>query len=170
MLSPIQNKSAIGIKFFFPVILAMLLILIFRLPLRVEVLGMYMPFVSLIFVYYWVLNGRRYVPFALVFLLGLFEDMVTMGPAGLNSIVLLAVAAGLANQRRFFINQSFLVGWAGFCFICIGTAIFRWMLESVYASDFLSMWPLISQAIVTMLSYPILGAVFGSLRKRLKTR
>jgi rod shape-determining protein MreD len=164
----VKNKNTFSIKFFFPVILGLLLILIFRLPLRVEVIGTYMPFVSLIFVYYWVLNGRSYVPFGLVFLLGLFEDMVTMGPAGLNSIVLLAVAAGLVNQRRFFINQSFLVGWAGFCIICIGATFFRWMLESLYVSNFLSLWPLFTQALVTMLFYPILGAIFGFLRKRLK--
>jgi len=168
MLRAEQNKKFIGIKFFLPVLLGLLLVLIFRLPLRVEFLGMYMPYVSLIFVYYWVINGRRYVPFILVFLLGLFEDMVTMGPVGLNSIVLLVLAAGLFNQRRFFINQSFLVGWAGFCIICIGATFFRWMLESIYANNFLSMWPLIFQAIITMLFYPLLGALFGSLRKRLK--
>lgn len=170
MISAAQNKKTIGIKFFLPVTLGLLLVLMFRLPLRVEVLGMYMPFVSLIFVYYWVLNGRGYVPFGLVFLIGLFEDMVTLGPVGLNSIILLAVAAGLVNQRRFFINQSFIVGWAGFCIICIGAIVFRWLLESLYVSNFLSIWPLVSQAIITMIFYPILGAIFGSLRKKLKTR
>lgn len=168
MATQTRPEPRSGIKFFLPILLGLILILAFRLPIRTGVVGMYMPFVSLVFVYYWVLNGRSFIPFGMVFLLGLFEDMVTIGPAGLNSIILLAVAAGLVNQRRFFVNRSFLVGWAGFCIICIGATIFRWILESVYAKDFLSMWPLMTQAMVTMVIYPILGAIFGSLRKRIK--
>lgn len=170
MVTQTRPADVSFVKFIMPLLLGLLLILLFRLPIRTGVVGMYMPFISLIFVYYWVLNGRRFITFGMVFLLGLFEDMVTMGPAGLNSMILLAVAAGLVNQRRFFVNRSFLVGWAGFCIICIGATILRWLLESVHASDFLSMLPLLTQAMATMIIYPVLGAVFGSLRKRLKKR
>jgi len=169
MVGQSETRSASGIKFWFPVLVALALILIFRLPLRTGTYAAFMPFVSLAFVYYWVLYGRQFVPFWLVFFLGLFEDMVTLGPAGLNSIILLAVAVGLTNQRRFFVNRPFFVGWAGFAIVCIGVTILRWLLESIYASDFLAVEPLASQAVMTVLFFPVFGWIFGWMRKRLRS-
>ena len=148
-----------------PIVVAMLLVLIFRLPVRTGTTAMFLPYVGLAFVYYWVLHGRRYAPAWVIFMLGLFEDMVTMGPAGINSIILISVSVGLANQRRFFINRPFAVGWAGFAIVAFGATFLRWLLESFYAGEFLSILPLLAQVLVTIATYPVFGWIFGKLRK-----
>jgi rod shape-determining protein MreD len=166
MMAAITSKTiSQTIRSYLPFMLAMILVLVLRLPVRTGTTVMFFPYVGLAFVFYWVLHGRKYAPAWIVFALGLFEDMVTIGPAGINSIILISVSVGLANQRRFFINRPFTVAWAGFAIVAFGATFLRWLLESFYVGEFLSVLPMLAQLLVTIATYPIFGLIFGKLRK-----
>jgi len=146
---------------FSPFILAILLILIVRLPFRSDGLGMVIPHVSLIFVYYWTIHKPGLLPLWAVFVLGLLEDLLNGGTVGASSLILVLLASFLPDQRRFFVNRPFVEIWMGFMVISIGTFILFWLFSSFHVGFMLPISASLTQMLVTIAMYPILSWVFG---------
>jgi len=161
MTSSSQYISTFFIKRVSPFLLAVFFILLVRIPIGTGVSSNMIPMVGLMYVFYWTINRRRVVPVWSIFFLGLFEDLVVGGPIGLLPILLVVVQGGLNNQRRFFVNRSFVISWMGFSIICIGISVIYWFLEAFHFGGFLSPQPLMFKAVSTMIFYPIFGWVFG---------
>lgn len=144
-----------------PFVLAALLVLLIRLPVRTDGLGSVMPHVTLAFVYYWNVHNQAAIPVTALFFLGLIEDFASGAPLGMNPMILISVYVVLANQRRFFNNRSFAVGWAGFVIIASAAMAFSWLLESFYRGQPMPVGTLFLSLVVTIAAYPILGGIFG---------
>lgn len=144
-----------------PFLLAGLLVLLFRLPVQTDGLGWVMPHVTLAFVYYWIVHNQEAIPVTALFLLGLTEDFASGAPLGTNPMILISVYVILANQRRFFNNRSFTVGWAGFAIVAAPAMAFSWLLESFYRGQPMPVGPMFLSLVVTIAAYPILGGIFG---------
>ncbi|MGY8985696.1 MAG: rod shape-determining protein MreD [Sphingomonadales bacterium] len=161
MVSSVQELFLFFIKRISPFLLAVFIILLVRIPVGTGVSSHMIPIIGLMYVFYWTINRRRVVPVWSIFLLGLFEDLVAGGPIGVLSILLVVVHSGLDNQRRFFVNRSFIVSWMGFSIICLGISVIYWFLEAFHFGEFLSFLPLIIKVLSTIILYPIFGWVFG---------
>lgn len=148
-----------------PFVLAMLLVLLIRLPVQTDGLGWAMPHITLTFVYYWIVHNQRAIPVLALFMLGLVEDFASGAPLGMNPLILIIVYVLLANQRRFFTNRSFAVCWAGFAIIASAAMAFSWLLESFYRGQPMPVGPLFLSLVVTIAAYPILGGIFGRYEK-----
>jgi rod shape-determining protein MreD len=160
MTSSMQGIIPFFIKTISPFLLTVFFILCVRIPVGTGVSTNMIPMLGLMYVFYWTINRRRIVPVWSVFLLGLVEDLVVGGPIGILSILLVVVHGGLDNNRRFFVNRSFILSWLGFSIICIGISIMYWFLEVFHFGGFLSPLPLIFKSISTIIFYPVFGWVF----------
>lgn len=165
MAAPLTYYMTSVARGFGPFALAMLLVLLIRLPVQTDGLGWAMPHVTLTFVYYWIVHNQKAIPVLALFLLGLIEDFASGAPLGMNPMILITVYVLLANQRRFFINRSFGVCWAGFAIIASAALAFSWLLESFYRGQPMPVGPLFLSLVVTIAAYPILGGVFGRYQK-----
>lgn len=140
--------------------LAVLLILFLRLPFQAEGLEIFIPHIGLIFTFYWAIYRPDEVPFWAVFLLGLFEDLVSLAPVGLTPLLLLSLVAALHNQRRFFVHRPFAVTWGGFAIVAILAFAIIWILTSFHERVLLSPLPLLAQMQVTILVFPPIAWLF----------
>lgn len=151
-----------------PFLLAALLVLLFRLPVQTDGLGWAMPHVTLAFVYYWNLHNQEAIPVTALFLLGLIEDFASGAPLGTSPMILISVYVILANQRRFFKNRSFAVGWAGFAIVAAPAMAFSWLLESFYRGQPMPVGPMFLSLVITIAAYPILGGIFGRYQRMVR--
>lgn len=143
-----------------PVGLVLLSMLMSILPWRFPDISLVGPSWVLIAVYYWSAQRPDLLPLSLVFLLGLFQDILTGGPLGVSALLLLSLRGLLGAQRRFVIGQTFFVEWGVFAAIAIAATLLEWLCISIISKSFLLISPALLQYIVTVIIYPAIAWLF----------
>jgi len=87
-----------------PSMLTLVLVIINVVPLHIPGFSRVAPLLPLIAVYHWAAFRPRLLPAYAVFLIGLFQDILTGAPIGVNAFVFLAVYGAVLSQKRFFIG------------------------------------------------------------------
>ena len=100
-----------------PSMLTLVLVIINVVPLHIPGLSRVAPLLPLMAVYHWAAFRPRLLPAYAVFLIGLFQDILTGAPIGVNAFVFLAVYGAVLSQKRFLIGKSFFILWLGFALI-----------------------------------------------------
>lgn len=152
-----------------PVVATALFVLVVLLPVRLPGLADVTPALPLIGVFFWALNRPEGVPPLLaqltVFLLGLFEDLMSGGMIGVNALTLLLVFVGVASQGRFFHGKSFVVTWWGFMLVAGLAAIGNWAVVSGLYGVLLDPLPVLFQYVLTVFLYPAVSWILFQLQR-----
>ena len=143
-----------------PFAITVLLALAAAAPSRVPELAALMPAVTLISVYYWTIFRPDLMPALAVFAIGLFQDILSGVPLGVNALVLLLVYALVLGQRRFFLGKSFFVMWWGFLLIVAGAFTLIWLALCALEATVLDPMPAVFQGAVTLAVFPIFTRLF----------
>lgn len=143
-----------------PVAITLVLAMAAAVPLHIPGYAPVAPAVTLIAVYYWTIFRPDLMPAPAVFAVGLFQDVLSGTPLGVNALVLLLVFAVVFGQRRFFLGKSFLVMWWGFALVVVGALATGWMAFSGLEGAVLNPLPAIFQGTVTLAIFPVLTRIF----------
>jgi rod shape-determining protein MreD len=127
------------------------------------------PDFVLICVFFWAIYGPSLLPPWAVFLVGLIQDFATGGPIGFWALIYLAAYGFTLSQRVFFSGRSGPGVWIGFAMVAGVTAVVAWVLGSMSYARWMMPWPIIMQAAITILVYPIVARVLTYLRGTLTT-
>lgn len=92
-------------------------------------------------------------PVWLSFLFGLMADLLGSTPPGMQAATFVIVHGFAASQRRHLRLVQFL--WGGFVLVAGCTMLFRWGLLSAYYSVLLDPEPLMINAAVSIMVFPI---------------
>ena len=93
-----------------PLLTVLFLVLIIAMPFQIIGYSMTAPFLSLAAVGYWSIFSPTLLPFYGLFFLGLLQDILSNPDTlGLNAGLFLLVRMFLELEKRFFINQGFIV-------------------------------------------------------------
>ena len=84
------------------------------------------PFITLCSLYYWVIYRPDLVPLSFLILIGLFYDVMLGTPFGFHSLFYVSIYWLLLSQRRHFVDQPFLLVWAGFVTLAVISQFLRW--------------------------------------------
>lgn len=147
-----------------PATLILLLVFVGAVPWHLPGLAPVTPAFPMIAVYYWSIYRPDKLPFAATFALGLFHDLLTGTPIGLTALVLLLVQGIVNSQRVFFHNKPFLVVWWGFTLLVPVAALTSWVIGSIFLGAMVPPLPIIVQAALTILLYPVLAGVFSQIQ------
>jgi rod shape-determining protein MreD len=127
------------------------------------------PDLVLISVFFWAIYGPSFLPPWAVFLLGLIQDFTTGGPIGFWALIYLAAYGFTLSQRVFFTGRSGPGVWIGFAMIAVVTAVVAWILGSISYARWMMPGPIVLQAAVTILFYPLVARILSLLRGTLTT-
>ena len=119
------------------------------------------PNVGLIAAYYWGIYRPDLFPATAAFAVGLWQDVLTGTPLGMNALVLLAIHWFILSQRRFFQGKSFAVVWWAFALVATATAALLWLIAMAYHARLLDATPAAFQGALTVALYPFLTWVFA---------
>ena len=137
-----------------PSMLTLVLVIINVVPLHIPGLSRVAPLLPLMAVYHWAAFRPRLLPAYAVFLIGLFQDILTGAPIGVNAFVFLAVYGAVLSQKRFFIGKSFFILWFGFSVIAGGALVVSWGLISVLNLTLVEHRTVIFQYLLTIGFFP----------------
>jgi len=124
------------------------------------------PLLGLAVVYFWTLLRPDLVPPVLVLAIGLFEDLLSGGQPGLWAVGYLAAYALTDRQRDAFAGLS---GWGvmvGFSAVMFGAASVVYIGGSLVYWRFAPVQPLLIQALITVIFYPLMAVILGLVHRR----
>jgi rod shape-determining protein MreD len=127
------------------------------------------PDLVLISVFFWAIYGPSFLPPWAVFLLGLIQDFAMGGPIGFWAVVYLAAYGFTLSQRVFFTGRSGPGVWIGFAMVAGVTAVVAWVAGSTANAQWMMPLPIVSQAAMTVLFYPLIARLLTLLRGTLTT-
>ena len=140
-----------------PTLTTFLFMLVGIIPAGIPGFSMVSPLLSVAAVFFWVISRPNLMPPAVVFGVGLLQDVLSGGPIGLWALTLLIVQYLSLSQRRFVIGQTFGLGWVGLSAVVIGAAGLIWLGACIYYGVLFSAVPVLIQAALTILVYPAMA-------------
>ncbi|MGC9271483.1 rod shape-determining protein MreD [Acidiphilium sp.] len=108
-------------------------------------------------VYFWSLYRPAALPAPIVALLGVLLDLLGASPLGLWAALLLLEQAAILAVRRTLVRQSFLLVWLVFAAAVVAITAAEYVARGILDLTILPPAPIISQAIIAILIYPILA-------------
>ncbi len=143
-----------------PFLLTLVLVFISVLPTRIPIYAEVAPVLALVAVYHWAIYRPNLMPLWCVFLLGLFQDLLSGMPLGLYCLVFLTVYGLALTQRRFFAGKSFYIYWMGFVVIAFVAAVESWLVASIWHFAVLNFETVFFQYLVSLGIFPIVAWIF----------
>jgi rod shape-determining protein MreD len=125
------------------------------LPAQAELQGA----IALASVFFWSLFRPGSMPPPVVFLLGLFADLLDYAPPGVGVLTLLIVHGLVLRWRRILVRQGFLLVWLTFIGVGAGAAALQWALTSMLVFRLLPPGPGLFQATLAAGVYPALAVL-----------
>lgn len=149
-----------------PTLLGLLGVIILSLPVRLFEGAVPTPVLPLVVVFFWSIYSPNYLPPFSVFFIGLLQDLLSGGPLGMWAGVYLLTQYIVMTQRPYFLGREQRVVWLGFALAAAGSGIILWLVMSLMSGVLLPVRGLIFQMLATVAIYPLFGAGFGHLHRR----
>lgn len=127
---PDISKPEMYLRLCIPHVVTFLLVMLNLIATNVPMMQSMKPDFVLIAVYYWAVYRPALIPPAVVFVIGIFMDLLSGTYTGLYALTYISVQWLVRNQRRFLMGQPFFTLWLGFAAVCSVVEFLQW---SVYA-------------------------------------
>jgi rod shape-determining protein MreD len=136
-----------------PLAITLLLIMLGMVPLQIPE------------VYYWAVHRPNLMTVWVIFLVGLFQDLLSGGHLGVGILALLMVHVVIDTQRRIFARSSFQALWVLFAIVAAAALYLMWLLNCLLQGVFLEVQPVLFQYLTTVAAYPCLAWLFAQAQK-----
>ena len=107
-------------------------------------------------IYYWCIYRPSMMPSWLVFGAGIFIDVISGVPLGLNGLIFVLAQWVITDQRRYLTGQSFAMIWVGFIFVVFLTATLEVLLFRVMQG----VWPNFMDQVISGMGASCLFPIF----------
>lgn len=144
----------------FPAASTVLLMLLAAAPFGLPMQAVLLPGLTLSSIWFWSLYRPRSLPPPIVFLIGLFFDLLAYSPLGVGVLTLLVLYAVGLRLRPMLVAQGFAVTWLAFVGVTAGAVLFGWAAGSVLQYRLLPRAPAFLELGVTTAIFPALRALF----------
>ncbi len=142
-----------------PMLVVACLLILALMPVHLPHAAAVKPQMLVMAVYFWAIHRPSAVPASAAFALGIAQDLMTAGPLGGSSLVLVVTLVAIRSQRRLLMGRPFLLIWAAFAPVAAAAA-FADVL--IYAASNAALPPLEgvwTRALITFSLYPPVAAI-----------
>jgi rod shape-determining protein MreD len=137
--------------------LIIVLIILSHVPFKLGYSLDIRPFFAMGCVFYWALFRPDVLGYGSSFFAGVVEDLMGGAPFGVNSLAYLIIYAITVDQRRYLINRSFQVTWAGFSLISLVSMLIQFLFTSLIYAKLAPFSIAFINYLVLVCSYPIIS-------------
>lgn len=149
-----------------PLATSVLLLMISYIPLDFSLFNNIRPAIGIICVYFWIIHRPDLFNLWSVYFLGLLDDIISASPFGSNILALLVLYVLINNSSRFINAKPFIVTWYWFALLSLVTMLARWLVVSVYYSQFLPLTILSFSYLVMAAAYPLVSLLLAYIQNR----
>ncbi len=164
----IANQMDIWARQAMPVVTILVLILLARTPFSLAMFPDIAAGVTVMAVFYWTIYRPDLLPPAIVFVIGLIQDILTGGPIGLLAFVFLVIHGATLSQRTIFIGKPFSLAWLGFGVILAVALLLTWLFTCLLSASFVLMPNLLVPYVATVTSFPLVAWLFVRMHRYLE--
>ena len=150
-----------------PLLSSIILMLMAYLPLDFLLFNNIRPAVAVICVYFWLIHRPDIFNLFSVYFLGLIDDVIRNVPCGTNVLVLLVLYVLVSNLSRFLNGKPFIITWYGFVIVSSVAFFTKWLVLSIYYSQFLPISIVGFSLMVTAASYPFVSLILAFVQNNL---
>lgn len=143
-----------------PFLLSLLCVMLYVAPLRLGNFTIPMPLFPFMAIYFWSMTRPEYMPYIAVFLIGLFQDLLTGGPVGLWALTYLLSVVFLSTQVEIIAGRGRSVMWAGFVLAILMVTILVWIFARIALGPNPAGGHLVTEMVLSVLAYPLVGRFF----------
>lgn len=148
-----------------PTLTTLALIVLSVVPLRLPEFAAIVPSFALMAVYYWTMYRAEVMPAPAVFGIGVFQDLLSGGPFGVNAFVLLLVHGAVLTQRRVLMRRPFSLGWLGFVAVALMGFALNWLAMTALNLTLFDPRPALVQYVMTAMLYPPVAWMFVAVHR-----
>jgi rod shape-determining protein MreD len=148
-----------------PACLTLVLLVIATAPFGLPAQAPLLPAFALGSVFYWTIYRPIDLAPPVVFLLGLFADLLGLAPMGVMLLTLLLLQACVLAWRRALLGQKFLPQWLAFALLAAAASLLDWLLFCLLSLRLLPPEPMIFQMVIAVALYPALAALLRLARR-----
>ena len=149
-----------------PAMISIALVLLSVVPLGVPYYGAVAPMLPLIGVYYWAVHRPDLMPLGVVFLIGLFHDLLIGATLGHYALIYLISYWVVYTQRRFLVGRSYLYIWWALAMTASLAAGLDWLIASAWSGRPLSVEPQAFRAMTTTAAFPMVSWMLIQIHRR----
>lgn len=120
-------------------------------------------------IYYWSVYRPTLIPPFVVFLMGLYFDLLSGMPVGLNAFIFLLVRHFVTEQRVLLTSQTFVVTWIGFMIVAAACISVQWVLFGLINMHWTPYVPTVLMIIAGVLLFPAVTLILNLSHKVLPT-
>lgn len=124
------------------------------------------PGLGLVGVAFWANERPQAFTLPIVFLLGLFQDLLWGSPVGMWAMGYLVVYFLTRSQSPSARLDGTPLHWLGFAIVVALVAVFMWIANCFYYAGVVSPWAMIGHALMTVAFYPPVTWALAKLRRR----
>jgi rod shape-determining protein MreD len=150
-----------------PVATTLVAVLISIQPVAIPGYAALTPAFTLMAVYHWTIYRPNLLPPAVLFLLGLAQDLLSGAPPGTTSLVLLLARMSLLRHRRHFVDPPFPFVWAGFTLLTGGAMLLLWSLHCLLDRGFADFRGTVFRGVLTISLFPVASFMLGRTQRAL---
>ncbi len=165
----VHNKTGVSWAFWaaFPVLFTVACVLLTMAPFGLSSTVLAPPAFALVAIYIWTLLRPDLLPSWSVFLIGIFQDLVSASPVGIWAFIFLMVHGLTLSQRVFLIGRGFGFTWIYFGIVASLAGFFSWILVCIYHGQLLAPYPAIVQTMLSAAIYPVFAKFMPRFTRRM---
>ena len=148
-----------------PFMVGFVLMVFSLVPLRLADFSTIMPSLALMVVFYWAVYRPDLLGPLGAFLLGLFYDLITGMPLGMNTLIHLLVYGLVVSQRQLFLAHSFFILWWGYAVVAVFAAAVAWLVGLAFGAGMAPGRALVFQAIAAVALFPLVAWLCGRVQR-----
>lgn len=158
MVDPVSS-ARLGYRLLF-LVMVVIVLFVRALPLSALPATIPGPDLLLCLAAAWVLRRPEYVPALVIVAVFLLEDVLTMRPLGLWTLIALVGTEFLRSRAIFARDLPFPVEWAMVGVVIVAMTIANRVVLAIFMVPQAGLGPVLLQVVVTLIAYP--GVVFIS--------
>jgi len=138
-----------------PSLLLLLTVVMSGTPFFVPLQSMPQIYFSWMVVYYWSLFRPNVLPFILLFVAGLIQDIMVGFPMGVSALSFLLIRIVVTVCRRFITAHQFWVVWAGFAITTLTLVVMTWSIMNVFFDHHGDILAMFLMVLLNWIIYPL---------------
>lgn len=143
-----------------PPILFILSFFLTIVPYKTYVFQYFLPFLDLIFIFYWSVYYSNLLSVSLVIAISLAMDLMSGGLLGLNLLSNILSCLFVIKMSDVFKELAFRGLWKAFSLYIIFSSFLKWLLFSLVYSNFVNIDILLVKIAVSIFVYPLFSFLF----------
>ena len=147
-----------------PLLSSVFFLLISYFPSNFTFFGSVKSDFGLICIYFWMLHRPDLFNLFSAATLGIIDISISSGVPGACLLAYLVMFVLVYNMQKYFNAKSFVVIWCGFMVLSFAAMFVKWLVVSVYYSQFLPLTMLTFSYFIMVAMYPLISFVLAFLQ------